>query len=270
LQLNPESLAEFDPRKGAGARKNFEILQAFAARRPSGRHRRIHFRFLLSPLELQGDWHVERVLLERNRLVGPPFEQGARGTGERTELDAGLVFRSIGYKGTALDGVPFDAQQGTFPTKEGRIVDEAGVVMPGLYASGWIKRGPTGIIGTNRADSVETVESLLADLETLDPGPRPGADALDRLRAGPRVVSYEDWLAIDQAEIGRGQAGREVQDPGGAAAHLDRDEELVDHPSGQRMERRPGHSVGVRQRHRHAGVGAGGHVRLEGDLRHEG
>jgi ferredoxin--NADP+ reductase len=206
LELNPESLAEFEPRKGAGAKKNFEILQAFAARQPSGRHRRIHFRFLLSPLELQGDWHVERVLLERNRLVGPPFEQGARGTGERTELEAGLVFRSIGYKGTALDGVPFDARQGTFPTTEGRIVDQAGVVIPGLYASGWIKRGPTGIIGTNRADSVETVASLLADLETLDPGPRPGADALDRLRAGPRVVSYDDWLAIDQAEIGRGQA----------------------------------------------------------------
>ncbi len=205
LELNPESLAEFEERKGAGAKKNVDILRAFAARTPAGRHRRIHFRFLLSPVELQGDWHVERVLLERNRLSGPPFEQSARGTGERVTLDAGLVFRSIGYKGTALEGLPFDARSGVFPTKDGRIHDETGAIIPGLYASGWIKRGPTGIIGTNRADSVETVASLLADLPTLDAGLRPGAHGLERLRSAVRVVSYEDWLAIDQAEIERGR-----------------------------------------------------------------
>jgi len=205
LVLNPESLAEFEERKGAGAKKNFEILQAFAARARSGRRRRVHFRFLLSPLELQGDRHVERVLLERNRLSGPPFEQSARGTGERVELDAGLVFRSIGYKGTAIEGVPFDARKGIFPTRDGRIVDSTGAVIPGLYASGWIKRGPTGIIGTNRADSVETVASLLADVASLDAGERLGADGLGSLRHGPRVVSYQDWLAIDRAEISRGQ-----------------------------------------------------------------
>jgi len=205
LVLNAESLAEFEERKGAGAKKNFEILQGFGARARSGRRRRIHLRFLLSPLELRGGRRVERVLLERNRLAGPPFEQSARGTGERVEVDAGLVFRSIGYKGTAIEGVPFDARQGIFPTRDGRIVDQTGAVIPGLYASGWIKRGPTGIIGTNRADSVGTVASLLADLASLDAGERPGADGLGSLRHGPRVVSYEDWLAIDQAEISRGQ-----------------------------------------------------------------
>ena len=102
--------------------------------------------------------------------------------------------------------MPFDPRQGVFPSRDGRIVDEAGAVIPGLYAAGWIKRGPTGIIGTNRADSLATVNSLLADLSTLDTGPRPGAEGLAGLGPGqgPRVVSYADWLVIDGAEVQRG------------------------------------------------------------------
>ena len=206
LELNPESLAEFEDRKGAGSKKNVEILREFAARPRTGRGRRIVFRFLLSPVEIQGQGRVERVVFERNRLAGGPFEQSARGTGERVELDAGLVFRSIGYKGTAMAGVPFDARQGVFPTREGRITDEGGAVVPGLYACGWIRRGPTGIIGTNKPCSVSTVASLVADLPVLDPGPRPGAEGIPALSGtdGRRVVSYDDWLAIDQAETSRG------------------------------------------------------------------
>jgi len=144
-------------------------------------------------------------VFERNRLSGPPFEQSARGTGERLELPAGLVFRSIGYKGTVMPGVPFDARQGVFPTREARIIDAAGSVVPGLYACGWIKRGPTGIIGTNKPCSVATVASLLADVPT-DAPPKPGAEGIPALAGtdGRRVVSYDDWIAIDQAEIGRG------------------------------------------------------------------
>jgi len=206
LELNPESLAEFEDRKGAGAKKNLEILREFAARPASGRSRRIYFRFLLSPVEILGQGHVERVVFERNRLSGGPFEQSARGTGERLELAAGLVFRSIGYKGTAMAGVPFDARQGVFPSRDGRILDETGAVVPGLYACGWIKRGPTGIIGTNKPCSVATVASLLADLAALDQVPKPGAEGLPVLLGadGLRVVSYDDWVTIDQAEVSRG------------------------------------------------------------------
>jgi len=102
--------------------------------------------------------------------------------------------------------VPFDARQGVFPSREGRIVDDAGVLIPGLYASGWIKRGPTGIIGTNRADSLATVTSLLADVASLDTGPKPGADGVGALVSGhgPRVVTFADWLVIDRAEVERG------------------------------------------------------------------
>lgn len=205
LELNPESLAEFEDRKGAAAKKNVEILREFAARPRTARGRRVHFRFLLSPVEILGREHVEGVVFERNRLSGGPFEQSARGTGERVEMAAGLVFRSIGYKGTAIEGVPFDARQGVFPSKDGRVVGPDGAAIPGVYACGWIKRGPTGIIGTNKPCSVATVASLLADLAGIH-GPRPGADGLPALGGadGRRVVSYEDWLAIDQAEMDRG------------------------------------------------------------------
>jgi ferredoxin--NADP+ reductase len=208
VALNPESELELRDRRGSVAKKNLEILQGFASRPLRGVRRRIFLRFLLSPVELRGAARLEQVVFERNRLEGAAFEQNARGTGERVETACGLLFRSIGYKGVAIPGIPFDARQGIFPTREGRIVDEAGTVVPGLYAAGWIKRGPTGIIGTNRADSVATVNALLADLPALDPGPRPGADGLEALRpgAGPRVVSYADWLVIDRVEVERGAA----------------------------------------------------------------
>jgi ferredoxin--NADP+ reductase len=168
----------------------------------------VFLRFLLSPVELKGTGRLESVVFERNRLEGPAGQQVARGTGQRLELACNLLFRSIGYKGIAMPGLPFDARQGVFPTRDGRILDDAGAVIPGLYASGWIKRGPTGIIGTNRADSVATVGSLLADLPQLDTGPKPGADALSGLLAAGdrRVVSYDDWLVIDRAEVERGAA----------------------------------------------------------------
>ena len=208
LELNPESLAEFEDRKGAGAKKNVDILREFASRPRAGKPRRIHFRFLLSPTRILGEGHVQGVAFERNRLSGPPYEQSARGTGEQVELAAGLVFRSIGYKGVPMAGLPFDARQGVFPTREGRITDEHGTVVPGLYAAGWIKRGPTGIIGTNKPCSVATVASVLADVAALDPTPKPGAEGLPALMGGDgrRVVSYEDWIAIDQAETSRGAA----------------------------------------------------------------
>jgi len=207
LVLNPESLAELEERAGSTAKKNLEVLQGFVARASRGCPRRIFLRFLLSPLELKGSGHVERVVFERNRLEGPPSQQSARGTGQYVEQPCGILFRSIGYRGIPIPGVPFDARQGVFPSRDGRIVDESGAAIPGLYVAGWIKRGPTGIIGTNRADGVATVKTLLADLASLDPAPKPGADGLD-LPAGSRnhrPVTWSDWLVIDRAEIERGE-----------------------------------------------------------------
>lgn len=208
LDLNPESLAELEQRAGSVAKKNLEVLKTFAARPARGARRRVFLRFLLSPVELRGAGRVEEVLLERNRLEGGPLHQAARGTGERVTQACSLLFRSIGYKGVAIPGVPFDPQQGVFPNKDGRIVDAAGAPIPGLYASGWIKRGPTGIIGTNRADSMATVRSLLADIDAVATGPKPGAEGVAALGTGrgPRIVRFEDWLIIDRAEVQRGAA----------------------------------------------------------------
>ena len=134
------------------------------------------------------------------------FHLRARGTGETETLACGLVFRSVGYRGIAIPGVPFDEKRGVFPNVQGRIL-EGGSPIPGLYAAGWIKRGPSGIIGTNKPDSAETIKALLDDMPSLPPCPR--RDSLDVARLlrdrGVRVVTYADWPAIDAEEIARGQ-----------------------------------------------------------------
>jgi ferredoxin--NADP+ reductase len=117
------------------------------------------------------------------------------------------LFRSIGYRGVAIPGAPFDEARGVIPNRDGRVTD-GGSVVPGLYVTGWIKRGPTGIIGTNREDSVFTVNAILADLPLLDAAVKPGTDRVSDLLEGRlvRVVSYADWQKIDDAEIRRGEA----------------------------------------------------------------
>ncbi|MEE9139350.1 MAG: FAD-dependent oxidoreductase [Alphaproteobacteria bacterium] len=206
LELNPESEEELTERTSFANKKNVEIFRTWVERPPAaGKSRRIYFRFLQSPIELLGKDRLEKVVLERNRLEGEPFGQAARGTGETMELACGILFRSIGYRGVPIPGVPFDEKRGVFPNADGRILDGKEAV-PGLYAAGWIKRGPTGVIGTNRADAVATVKALLEDLPSLDQAAKPGAEALLPLLAerGVRAVSYDDWLKIDAAEVERG------------------------------------------------------------------
>lgn len=206
LELNEASREELADRGNRGNLKSFEVLQAFAARSPPTRRRRCWFHFLKSPIELKGKDRLERVVLTRNVLEGEPSGQIARATNELEELECGLLFRSIGYRGVAISGVPFDERRGVFPNLDGRIVDGDSVV-PGLYATGWIKRGPTGIIGTNRADSVATVTSLLEDIPKFGDAKKPGADGLENFfrSRGVRVVSYADWQMIDSEEIRRGE-----------------------------------------------------------------
>lgn len=206
LVLNPASEQELADKANANARKNMDLFRKFAAARQAAQSRRCHFRFLRSPVELLGAGRLEQCTLEINELSGDPFAQAARGTGVHEALACGILFRSIGYRGVPIEGVPFDERRAIFPNDAGRIVKD-GAAVPGLYAAGWIKRGPTGIIGTNRADSVATVESLLADLPILDSGAdKPGVEAIRSLLAdrGVHAVSYDDWQKIDAAEVQRG------------------------------------------------------------------
>jgi ferredoxin--NADP+ reductase len=204
---NPASRAELDDPGNTHVRRNVAIMQEYAARAASGTSRRYVMRFFLGPVEIRGGDRVRDLVLERNRLEGEPGNQKARGTGVTETLGCGLVFRSVGYHGRPTPGVPFDDRQGVIPNVKGRVIDRNEPV-PGLYVSGWIKRGPTGVIGTNKPDSVETVASLLADLPRLAPCPRPDSGALHDLLASRhvRVVSYEDWRRIDAREVERGQA----------------------------------------------------------------
>jgi len=204
LVLDPISEAELSDNNKA---KNVEHLRAFAERTPE-KPRRMHFHFLASPVELRGVGRVESMLLGRNKLEGDtPFKLKARPTGETFELPCGLVFRSIGYRGVPIPGVPFDERWGGIPNINGRVT-ENDIPLQGLYAVGWIKRGPSGIIGTNKPDSLETVKLLLEDAANLVPCETPSTEAvLDMLKArGVRVVTLDDWLKIDAAEIAAGEA----------------------------------------------------------------
>jgi ferredoxin--NADP+ reductase len=191
-------------------RVNVEILREFAARQPAGKDKRIVLRFLASPIEILGDGRVEKVLIGRNELVEEGGTLRARDSGEREELDCGLVLRSVGYRGIPIEGVPFDERRGLILNEAGRVLDshDAGHKI-GHYTAGWIKRGPSGVIGTNKKCAQETVDHLLADAgegKLLAPeSPEPAAVEELLGERGVRFVSFEDWQAIDQAEVGRGE-----------------------------------------------------------------
>lgn len=210
LQLNAASAIEIsDPSAENGAR-NIRIMEAFAGCPDQG-ERTIHFNFQYAPTALLGVGKLETVRLERQRLAGTAFHQRAEPTGEFDVLEAGLLLRSVGYRGVAIPDLPFDQKSGVLPNREGRIVDEAGLIKRGWYATGWIKRGPTGIIGTNRQDSVETVVSVIGDLPALEQT-KMGRSALLALltERSRRAINFDDWRAIEAAEKERGNVRGKV------------------------------------------------------------
>ena len=186
-------------------RANVAALADWAHARPSHATRRIHLRFLRSPVRILGDEHVSGVVVERNVLTP---DGGVRGTGEEETLDVGLVVRSVGYTATAIPGLPFNDATGTVPSVAGRVIGDDGMPVAGQYVTGWIRRGPTGVIGTNKHDAVEVAASVLADLPTLPPPARPDPGDLARMLAehGVRPVDWTAWLRLDAEEIRLGQA----------------------------------------------------------------
>ena len=191
------------------ARKNVDILNGYASREPAGKRRRIVLRFLVSPVEILGDDRVTGIRVCRNELAADDAGAvRACATEEVETIECGLVFRSIGYRGMPVEDLPFDERRGVIPNELGRVVD-AGEHLPGEYVTGWIKRGPTGIIGTNKRDAQETVDALLADLDAgaLGPPGEPDRDALEELLAErrPDHVTYAGWEAIDRAEKATGE-----------------------------------------------------------------
>ncbi|MFB7455991.1 FAD-dependent oxidoreductase [Streptomyces sp. NPDC056188] len=211
--VDPEELA-LDPACAdpsalpAAQRRNVEVLRGWAATPPRGGTRRIRLRFFLRPVELLADdGRVGAVRLERTT---PDGHGGVTGTGQYEDIAAQLVLRSVGYRGVPLDGLPFDAGTGTVPHRNGRVLRD-GAVAPGEYVAGWIKRGPTGVIGTNRPCAKETVASLLQDAPGLLGRPVPD-DIFPVLRAeGTEPVGWAGWQAIERAEAELGASlGRSV------------------------------------------------------------
>ncbi|MGW6983364.1 FAD-dependent oxidoreductase [Streptomyces sp. NPDC054932] len=197
----------------AVARRNLEVLRGWAGAGPGGGPRRIALRFYLRPVEILGgpDGRVTGMRFER---TAPDGRGGVTGTGVHEDVEAQLVLRSVGYKGVPLAGLPFDPAKGTVPHAAGRVL-RAGRASVGEYVAGWIKRGPTGVIGTNRPCAKETVSSLLQDAGALAGRDLPG-DPLDALRAaGLHPVRWPGWLAIEAAEadLGRSLGRRSVKIP---------------------------------------------------------
>ena len=206
LELDAASAAALEEDRER-ARRNVELLREYAARPAGGKPRTIRLRFLVSPVAILGDERVEAVEVVRNRL-----EQDERGrivavpTDERETIPCGIVFRSVGYRGVPLPGLPFDEGRATLRNDGGRVVADGGAPIPGVYAAGWIKRGPTGVIGTNKKDATETVEALLADARE-GRLVRAGDRRLEELlrERGFRFVDYDGWEAIDAAERAAGE-----------------------------------------------------------------
>ncbi|HUQ21395.1 MAG TPA: FAD-dependent oxidoreductase [Gaiellaceae bacterium] len=193
LELDPASEAELEAAPPT-VRRNVEHLRDYATRQTGGKRRTIRLRFFSSPVALLGDEKVQAIELVRNELS----EGRAVATVERETIQCRIVFRSVGYQGVPVPGVPFDEHSRTIPNDGGRVE-------PGLYAAGWIKRGPSGVIGTNKKDATETVGLLLADARAgLLSQER--EHTLDELLAsrGVEAVLYAGWQAIDEAERAAG------------------------------------------------------------------
>ncbi|TGX54267.1 pyridine nucleotide-disulfide oxidoreductase [Sphingomonas gei] len=188
---------EADTALDPGQRKSVNHLRSFAAAGDTGKPTRIVFDFFAMPVAIEGDGKVERVIIERTALG---MDGSARGTGERYEVPAHLVVSCIGYRTPPIDGVPYDDRSGRFANEDGRV-------LPGLYAVGWARRGPTGTIGTNRPDGFAITEKIAADIG--DGAGKRGRSGLDALLAsrGVDVVTFRDWQKIDTAEIAAARAG---------------------------------------------------------------
>jgi ferredoxin/flavodoxin---NADP+ reductase len=193
------------------ARENVEIVSEYARRRPAGRRRRVVLRFLASPVEILGAERVAGVRVVRNELIADATGRiRAEHTAVEEIIDCDLVLRAVGYYGAGVEGLPFDERSGTILNQDGRVLAEpGGAALPGVYTAGWIKRGPSGVIGTNKKCAHETVDNLLEDLtDGRLSQPQYSAQDLDRLLAErtPQRVDYAGWERIDAHERLAGEA----------------------------------------------------------------
>jgi ferredoxin--NADP+ reductase len=214
LELDEHSARWLEEEADATAKRNVEILRTYAEQGPKDASHRVILRFLRSPVEILGegdDGPVTGVRVAVNRLEeGEDGRVRAVPTGEEEVIECGLVLRSIGYRGRPLDSIPFDERRGLIRNEGGRVCDDDGRPCPGEYVVGWIKRGPSGVIGTNKKDATDTVARIVEDAEAGRLGTPTAADAEDTAawlaERAPDAVTWEGWQAIDEAERRAGEA----------------------------------------------------------------
>lgn len=211
VALDPLSLTQLEDAPRA-VKRNVEIMQAYAEQASAGKQKRLHFRFLTSPTAVYGEnGRISHIDLVKNELVENQWGGVSPQPTEETEtLPVGLLFSAIGYRGVPIVDVPFDERRGVFLNENGRILNPDNTPKIGEYAAGWIKRGPTGVIGTNKADAVETVQHMLTDMDEgvlLLPqfGSADAALALVKEKK-PTFTTYADWQYLDEQEVALGQA----------------------------------------------------------------
>jgi len=182
-----------------------KVLTQWRARETGAASRRLHLHFHAKPLEITGTDHVESIKYERTE---PDGEGGTRGTGEIREIPIQAVYRAVGYFGSPLDGIPFDEKRGVIPNREGQVIDDNHEQVHGVYATGWIKRGPVGLIGHTKSDAMETIKHVLNDQANWwAPAHPEEAAVVDLLRdRGVEFTNLDGWHNLDQHELGLGEA----------------------------------------------------------------
>ena len=215
VALDPLSQRVADAADNRNLTRKLEILQGLAQQPPTGKPRKLIMRFLVSPVAIHDDGSggVGGMRIVRNRLVQDGDRLKAVATPIHKDLPVDMVFRSVGYRGVPLVDIPFDEKRGTVPNEGGRVIGDGGDPIVGEYVSGWIKRGPSGVIGTNKPDGKETANHMLEDAEAgvvFQPTATDRAAAASLVRSRqPDVVTYPDWQQLDAIEVARGEeAGR--------------------------------------------------------------
>lgn len=212
VQLDELSKSALENDPDPSIQKKIEVLQGYALHNPSGKSRKLFIRFLVSPVELYGDAnsHVAKMKLVRNVLIkSDSGSLNAKATDKFEELAVGMVFRSVGYRGVALPDVPFNDKWNVILNERGRVLDsQSKQPRVGEYTAGWIKRGPSGVIGTNKPDSVETANMMLEDLQkgnVLAPA-HPDLDSVEKFVRSqqPKFITFADWQKLDQIEVANG------------------------------------------------------------------
>jgi ferredoxin/flavodoxin---NADP+ reductase len=184
-----------------------KVLNQWREREAGSASRRLHLHFYAKPLEVvdDGSGRVGAIRYERTE---PDGAGGVRGTGEIREIPIQAIYRAVGYFGSPLDGIPFDDRHGVIPNHEGQVLDEHNEILPGVYATGWIKRGPVGLIGHTKSDAMETLEHLKRDQASWWSPESPSEESVDELLRSRGVVwtDIEGWHRLDEHELALGSA----------------------------------------------------------------